>query len=99
MIGSSAGALLSILAACQVDVTRAVTLAHELCVRYKVLQRPLGLAGVWGGLVREWLRELLPADAAEKCNGRVTVVVTQLPWLTTHTITTFKVGFRVLPTG
>lgn len=25
--------------------------------------RPLGLAGVWGGLVRRWLEELVPEDA------------------------------------
>jgi hypothetical protein len=31
----------------------------------------MGLAGVWGGIIRQWLEELLPADAAERCNGCV----------------------------
>ena len=36
-----------------------------------IWNRPGGLAGIWGSLVREWLDELLPEDAAERCNGRV----------------------------
>ena len=43
--------------------------------RRQVFSRPLGLAGVWGPMVREWLEEVLPADAADRCRGRVTVVM------------------------
>lgn len=34
-----------------------------------------GLAGVWGEIVREWLDDLLPPDAAQRASGRVTIVV------------------------
>lgn len=32
-------------------------------------------AGVWGGLIQRWLHELLPADAATICSGRVGLFV------------------------
>lgn len=43
MVGSSAGALLSILAACTVDPQTAVDTAYKLCVEHGAFQRPLGL--------------------------------------------------------
>ena len=45
--------------------------ALSLSMSISLWARPLGLVGVWGALVREWLRELLPEDAAEQCKGRV----------------------------
>ncbi|GFR41922.1 hypothetical protein Agub_g2714, partial [Astrephomene gubernaculifera] len=48
-------------------------------VKHGVWERPLGLVGAWGGLIEQWLDELLPADAAERCRGKVTIVVTTLP--------------------
>ena len=59
------------LAACDVDLDRALELALDLCERREIFERPLGLMGVWGGVVREWLDELLPSDAHELCTGRV----------------------------
>jgi hypothetical protein len=44
----------------------ALDLAHELCVKHGVFNRPLGLLGVWGNIVREWLDTLLPPDAADR---------------------------------
>jgi hypothetical protein len=44
-----------------------------------VFSRPTGLAGVWGTLIRRWLDELLPGDAAELCAGRVRLVATEFP--------------------
>ena len=38
-----------------------------------------GLLGVWGGLIRQWLHVMLPADAAERCNGRLHLHVLELP--------------------
>ena len=35
-------------------------------VRLLFFCRPLGLAGVWGRLIRDWLDDLLPGDAAER---------------------------------
>lgn len=55
--------------------------------------RPWGLAGVWGGLVREWLEDLLPEDAAERVNASgVSVAVTRLPFFETTAVSGFKVG-------
>jgi hypothetical protein len=39
-------------------------LAHQLCIQHGIFDRPLGLLGVWGGIVRQWLDMLLPEDAA-----------------------------------
>jgi hypothetical protein len=44
----------------------ALDLAHELCIKHGVFNRPLGLLGVWGNIVREWLDTLLPPDAADR---------------------------------
>jgi hypothetical protein len=35
---------------------------------------------VWGNIVREWLDEVLPENAAEICSGRVHISVVQLPF-------------------
>lgn len=80
--GSSAGALCAALAVCRVPPRDAVLLASELARGAGVYERPLGLAGVWGGLIRRWLDELLPPDAAKRCSGRVAVHVTVAkgPW-------------------
>jgi hypothetical protein len=46
-------------------------------------------AGIWGAIVRRWLDELLPADAHERCSGRVSIVLTQLPLLSTVSVDRF----------
>jgi predicted acylesterase/phospholipase RssA len=43
MVGSSAGALLSVLAACGVQPQAALDRAYELCLEHGVFKRPLGL--------------------------------------------------------
>jgi hypothetical protein len=78
MVGASAGALTAVLAKCDVDVEAAFDSALRLCDEAEVWTRPLGLAGKWGGIVREWLDELLPPDAADRCSGEVFVLVTAL---------------------
>ncbi|KAI8466339.1 MAG: hypothetical protein J3K34DRAFT_433904 [Monoraphidium minutum] len=91
LTGSSAGALVCILAACGVDPHAALRRAAELADAAGVGPRPWGLAGVWGGLVRRWLSELLPEDAAPRCNAaRVSVAVTRLPFLTSEAVSGFK---------
>ncbi|KAJ1615947.1 hypothetical protein T492DRAFT_1109810 [Pavlovales sp. CCMP2436] len=45
--------------------------AITLSKRRQLFERPLGLAGVWGDVVEEWLSDLLPSDAARRSNGRV----------------------------
>lgn len=47
-------------------------------LRHSSLQiwtRPLGLAGVWGAMVEDWLDELLPDDADVICRERVHLLV------------------------
>lgn len=36
-----------------------------------VWERPLGLMGIWGNIIYEWLDELLPDDAADLVNDEV----------------------------
>ncbi|PNH03077.1 hypothetical protein TSOC_010891, partial [Tetrabaena socialis] len=80
MVGSSGGGLVAVLGACDVGAADAVRLAFRLCREAGVYERPLGLLGVWRGLVQRWLSELLPEDAAERCRN-VGIVVTELPSL------------------
>ena len=80
--GVSAGALSAVLAACDVDVVKAVEAAYALSKSGGVYDRPAGLAGVWGALIKSWLESLLTEDAAARCSGRVslvTLVVWPLP--------------------
>ncbi|TFJ83152.1 hypothetical protein NSK_005541 [Nannochloropsis salina CCMP1776] len=78
LVGASAGALTAVLAGCAVSMPAAAERALALSMSISLWQRPLGLAGVWGGLVREWLDELLPQDAAERCQERVQLYVNLL---------------------
>jgi len=41
------------------------------CEENGVWDRKMGLAGVWGPIVRSWLEEILPSDAAQRCHSRV----------------------------
>ena len=43
--------------------------------------RKFGLIGIWGGLIRSWLNDLLPDNAHELVNGRVHVVIAKAPTL------------------
>ena len=62
----------------QVQPDEALATANQLALEYQIWERPLGLAGVWGGLVRAWLDALLPDDAHVQCSGRVKLVVTEV---------------------
>ncbi|KAG2482853.1 hypothetical protein HYH03_018244 [Edaphochlamys debaryana] len=90
MVGSSSGAFIAAFAACGVPPRAALHLAHSLLLEHRILTRPTGLLGVWGGLVREWLQRLLPEDAAVRCNAaRVRVVVTEWPGLAVRSVGAF----------
>jgi predicted acylesterase/phospholipase RssA len=77
--GASAGALAAALGACEVDAGLAFEKAYDLARQHGAFDRPLGLVGVWGGMVRTWLEDILPEDAADRLRGRVQVVLTELP--------------------
>ena len=38
------------------------------------------ISRVWGPMIRAWLEECLPADAHQRCSGRVTIAVRQVPF-------------------
>jgi hypothetical protein len=79
LVGASAGALAATLAACQVDMPTAFDSALRMSNDAGVFQKgPWGLCGIWGPIVRNWLDELLPDDAAERCGGRVSLIVRQV---------------------
>lgn len=79
LIGVSAGALASVLVACQVDFDRSVRRAYDICVERDIFNRPGGLQGVWGAILRQWLDDLLPENAHERCQGRVKIIATRMP--------------------
>ncbi len=64
--GASAGALSATLAKMNVCPLRATELALSLSDDANVWERPLGLQGVWGNLIYEWLNQLVPEDAEER---------------------------------
>ena len=68
VIGASAGALVAVCAWTGVDFHTAASRAVELCEEQGVWERGrLGLAGIWGPMIDEWLHDLLPEDAVQRC--------------------------------
>ena len=63
MTGASAGSLAGVFCACEVDMEQALVVALDLCRNRGVFDRPLGLMGVWGNIVADWLDILLPGKA------------------------------------
>lgn len=84
--GASAGALAATLTATDVDFEKTIKLALDLADQANVWERPLGLQGVWGSIIYEWLDELIPKneDANDGLmkylqNDRLTLLVTPVP--------------------
>lgn len=67
--GASAGGLIATLACCGVDLDLAVEEAYNLSLQNCLFERPLGLIGIWGDLIRYWLHILLPSDAHKMCRS------------------------------
>jgi Predicted esterase of the alpha-beta hydrolase superfamily len=81
--GASAGALCATLTANRVDFEVATSLALEKCREAHVWDRPLGLYGIWGGIIDEWLHELLLDNSDESVlanvNDKISILVTEVP--------------------
>ncbi len=75
--GGSSGALACALALCNVPCDRIIDTTERIVRNKKVRKRKFGLFGVWGKVVNEWREELLPENAAEICNSKLTVQVTE----------------------
>lgn len=81
MAGASSGALVAVLAACDVDPELIFEEAYKLAVDNDIWNRKFGLLGIWGGLIREWLDRLLPDNAHELCSQRLHVIIGKAPKL------------------
>uniref|UniRef100_A0A7S1SRS5 Patatin n=1 Tax=Tetraselmis chuii TaxID=63592 RepID=A0A7S1SRS5_9CHLO len=79
MMGTSCGALCATLTACGVNPERTLRSAYDLSLEANLWDRPLGLAGIWGGLILRWLEELLPDNAGDMCRERVRIMITEVP--------------------
>lgn len=66
--------------ACNVDFKYAAEVALRILKDNGVWERKLGLCGIWGSIVRQWLDEVLPVDAAEVCSGKVHIAILRLPF-------------------
>eukprot|EP00884_Botryococcus_braunii_P003557 jgi/Botrbrau1/13201/Bobra.0351s0014.2 len=77
-VGASSGGLVSALAACDVSCEEAMTHAFRLASRRDVFNRRLGLLGIWGSIVRQWLEDLLPQDAHTICSGKVHLLLNEV---------------------
>ncbi|GMI31164.1 hypothetical protein TeGR_g14949 [Tetraparma gracilis] len=64
LVGASAGSLAAALFCYGVDFEEATALAVRQAEDFGLFERPLGLAGVWGQLVDQWLEGLIPAEGA-----------------------------------
>jgi predicted acylesterase/phospholipase RssA len=76
LYGTSAGALSAALLASKASMQDAAKLAIELSTELDVWDRPTGLAGVWGGMIEDWLEVMIPQDISQEALSRVNVVVT-----------------------
>lgn len=89
-VGGSAGAMSATMAASGVDFQAAFELEERLLdgtAEAQLHNEP----PYWGGYVRRWLDKCLPADACERCNGRLHVQVTELaPTFGTTTVSTYR---------
>ena len=70
LMGESSGALTITLMACEIDPKYAteVALYH--------LGEAKSVIGIWGPIVRKWLEDILPEDAAARCTDRVHIAIT-----------------------
>jgi len=80
LLGASSGAIAATLTACGVSAEHALQSAMKLAKERKLLDKPLGVVGVWGKEVRDWLHDTLPQEAADMCRERVKLLVTELPF-------------------
>lgn len=91
-IGASAGSLCATLSATNVNFETATALALDKAREAEVWDRPMGLYGIWGAMIDEWLNELLPNDPQilDDVNGKVSLLVTEIPSFKVRKISQFE---------
>eukprot|EP00951_Prasinocladus_malaysianus_P020722 scaffold170088_cov43-Prasinocladus_malaysianus.AAC.1 len=52
--------------------------------------RKIGLAGIWGRLILQWLQDLLPENAADICRDRVQIMITGVPTFQQSSVDDFE---------
>jgi len=77
--GASAGALSATLAKTEVNPYDATELALSMADEAGIWDRPLGLQGVWGSIIYDWLDRLLPLDAEERVKEELHILLTPVP--------------------
>jgi len=77
--GASAGALTATMTAAGVDFVDATERAIEIGRDVGLWRRPTGLFGIWGSLIVRWLDDVLPDDAVDHANERVSLLLTPFP--------------------
>lgn len=87
--GASAGAIAAVAMACGLHPEKALAKGQQLAVDNGEYNRPFPLLCTWGPLIRQWLETLLPEDAAERCSGRVGLIINPLPNLHPIRVTSF----------
>jgi hypothetical protein len=90
VVGSSAGALTATLLKTKGCFNSAAALAIELVDRHNIRSNPLGLAGIWGSAVEEWLNQLIPHDLSPSHLEDIHIAATPInPLLPPTTLTNF----------
>ena len=79
--GASAGALSATLLITNSSFDKAADIAIALAHRDKVFEKRLGLYGIWGNMVNEWLDELLPDEISASVQSNLFLAVTPFPRL------------------
>ena len=78
-VGASAGAVTAALMACNLEPRTCVAASIAAMRRGRVFERKMGLVGVSGRVMRDFLESILPVDAHQLCTGRVHIFVQRFP--------------------
>lgn len=91
LTGASAGAICATLTALDISFEDATRLALAKAREAGVWDRPLGLYGIWGNLIGEWLEELIIDDdkLLSRVNEKVSLLVTEVPSFQTKKLSRF----------
>lgn len=92
LTGASAGALCATLTALDISFEKATSVALEKSREAQVWDRPLGLYGIWGDMVYDWLDDLISSNDLEnldKVNGKVNILITKFPSFEKEKVDTF----------
>jgi predicted acylesterase/phospholipase RssA len=78
IIGASAGSLTSTLLLLDVDFDYAAAVAKEIAISNRLYDRKIGLAGIFGGILRNWFETVLPSDYNKEKTKLLKVALTPL---------------------